>query len=160
MIMSVNAIQNSKNVKQYKYPTRYPWRKGRKNISGLDFQTAVGGDGVVFINTTSSVATTRYFPTVESFQDMRSRLKNAMDGVTYWNDMDVPDNLFSVPVSVVCNMGSFRFYIRTPYSVVRLSEKQCVQLLWMFDNAMEDLDRWEKGMKAIFGEDIPMIPRE
>lgn len=156
----MSASQNSDNVKKYKYPTRYPWRKGRKNISGLDFQTAVGGDCVVFINTTSSVATTRYFPTVESFMEMRQRLVKAMEGVAYWNDMDIPEGMFAIPVSVVCNMGSFRFYIRTPQKVVKLSEKQCIQLLWMFDNAMEDLDRWEKGMKDIFGEDIPTIPRE
>lgn len=156
----MSAIQNSKNVKGYKYPTRYPWRKSRKNISGLDFQTGVGGDCVVFINTTTSVATTRYFTTVESFMQMRQRLVKAMEGVSYWNDMDVPEHPFGVPVSVVCNMGSFRFYIRTPQSVVRLSEKQCRQLLWMFDNAMDDLDRWENGMKSIFGEDIPTIPRE
>lgn len=158
--MSASAIQNSKNVKGYMYPCSQPWRKGRKNISGLDFQTSVGGDGVVFINTTSSVATTRYFPTVESFQDMRKRLQNAIDGVTYWNDMDIPENPFSLPVSVVCNMGSFRFYIRTPQSVIKLSEKHCRQLLWMFDNAMDDLDRWEKGMREIFGDDMPVIPRE
>lgn len=158
---SARAVaQSSKNVKGYCYPTLEPWKKGRKNSTGLSFHVSPQKNCVLFINTTNSTASTRYFPTVQSFINMRNQLKNAIDSVEFWDDMDIPKGAFSIPVSVVCNMGSLRFYLRTGAEKTRLSKHHCQQLLWMFDNALEDLDRWEAGMRTIFGDDLSTMPRE
>lgn len=145
----------------YTYANNYPWQKNKsKGLSDISFMATPSKDGVVVIKTSDSLTMTRYFRTVKEFRAMRDQLQRAMDEVILWNDIEVPDTSFSIPISVVCNMGSLRCYLRGNIKVLRLSRHHCEQLIYMFDSSMQQLDEWDEKMREIFGDKFIAMPRE